>query len=398
MRTRLHTLPKHCTRTQFAALWMLTGSLLLVGVAPGFVLAQQATQARAVLSASSSPATAKSDDPALLSRLASIHVQSPLVQTPVTVMDRSGEFVQDLSKSDFRILDNGVPQRITRFGLATQPVAAVIVIQTNEAVAPLLNQVRPTGPIFSNLLLGHRGRAAVICFDNTSRVVQSFTSDPDALDRALEHIGSHGTRARLNDALARAILMLAEQPTTYRRVIVTFAEGFDRGSETSRAEIIRAATGAGIAIYGMRFRPGEALFRNQQTASGPTTLSDNMALPGTPGSANTPGRLNSLYNTPVSGLPLLSKAGNAAAALKGKNLLQIYADYTGGKEYSHWKGSREVQKQLMRVALEVNSQYMLAYVPSTLNQVGFHRLQVEVLQPNLRVRARAGYFNKMKTK
>src|SRR5438105_15690500 len=56
--------------------------------------------------------------------LAKIKVQSPLVTTPVTVVDFSGEFVYDLDEKDFQVLDNGVPQKIDRFDTETETVAA----------------------------------------------------------------------------------------------------------------------------------------------------------------------------------------------------------------------------------------------------------------------------------
>jgi VWFA-related protein len=324
--------------------------------------------------------------------LASIHVQSTLVQAPVTVMDPSGQFIENLSESDFRILDNGVPQRISKFGLAMQPVALVILVQTNKAVGPLLNQVRPLGSLFSGLLLGKPGQAALITFDDTVRVDQDFTGDPNALAQALQHITTGGTKARLNDALGRAILMLANRPTQERRVVIVFSEGNDNGSETTRGEIIRAATGAGVAIYGLRFSPVQALLHNQQEPPPPNTLARNMALPGPPGRPQTPNNV-AVYNqnSDISVIPLASGASQAIRSLHGKDLMEIYAGYTGGVTYSHWK-TNELQKQLTRIALEINSQYMLAYTPSTLNEPGFHRLQIEVVEPNLRVRSREGYF------
>jgi hypothetical protein len=45
-----------------------------------------------------------------------------------------------------------------------------------------------------------------------------------------------------------------------------------------------------------------------------------------------------------------------------------------------------------RIAAEIHSQYELAYVPGTVAQSGFHRIQVQVRRPGVRVRARAGYF------
>ena len=56
-----------------------------------------------------------SSDEASSAKRADIRVQSALVTTPVTAVDSSGEYVFDLSEEDFRVLDNGVPQRLERF-------------------------------------------------------------------------------------------------------------------------------------------------------------------------------------------------------------------------------------------------------------------------------------------
>lgn len=371
----------------------LWSGILLTAV---FLLPVTAVSAQAQQSPAKAPAlSSRSADPNAPAPhypdLASIHVQSTLVEAPVTVIDPSGEFVQNLAENDFRILDNGVPQHIAKFSLAMEPVALVVVVQTNQAVAPLLNQVRPLGSLFSGLLVGKKGEAAVVCFDDTVRVAQDFANDPAKLDQTLHHITAEGNKARLNDALGRAILMLANRPTAERRVIVVFSGGNDKGSETSRQEIVRAATGAGVAIYGLRFSPAQALMNNQAEPNGPNPLANNMALPAPPGKPQTPTAMQTYNSGTIPGLPLIGGAASALRSLHGKDLVQAYAAYTGGVAYSHWKKNK-LQKQLTRVALEVNSQYMLAYVPSTLHQAGFHRLQIEVLPPRLKVRARAGYF------
>lgn len=326
-----------------------------------------------------------------LSKLARIHVQSTLVQAPVAVVDSQGNYVQDLSESDFEVLDNGVPQNITRFGLATQPIALVILVQTNQTVEPLLGEVRPLGSMFSGLFLGTKGEAAVVCFDDKVRVTQDFTSNPDTLSYALRHITVAGTRARLNDGLARAILMLSERPSSERRVILVFSEGLNRGSETSREEIVRAATAANVAIYGMRFEPEAALLKNKQEAPAPDPIDQSMARPGPPGRPQSPDTNQSYWNTPINGLPLMTDALNVLRSARFKDVMDAYAKYTGGQSFGNWKKS-SFQNRLQQIALDVNSQYMLAYSPSTLKQTGFHQLIVRVREPGLKTRARAGYF------
>jgi hypothetical protein len=74
-----------------------------------------------------------------------------------------------------------------------------------------------------------------------------------------------------------------------------------------------------------------------------------------------------------------------------RNLLGQYAGYTGGIVYTNGR-ERAVQDQLQNIALAVNGQYDLAYVPAALNNAGFHTLKITVSQPELRVRTRAGYF------
>jgi VWFA-related protein len=203
-----------------------------------------------------------------------------------------------------------------------------------------------------------------------------------------------GAKARLNDALARAILMLSERPTAERRVIIVFSEGYDRGSETAKQEIVQAAADADVTIYGLKFDPTEVLLRRKDSPSVPNTLYNNDALPGVPGAPHTPETTRDYNSAPyLSPLDLIGKSITAArsARPKAKSLLQQYAALTGGIAYNHWwRGGLE--NQIQRIALEVNSQYVLAYVPSTLKQAGFHRLQVTVNEPRLTVRARAGYF------
>src|SRR5215472_11924616 len=50
---------------------------------------------------------------------AKIRVESFLVTAPVTVIDKSGEFVSDLDEKDFKLVDNGATQHIERFEISS---------------------------------------------------------------------------------------------------------------------------------------------------------------------------------------------------------------------------------------------------------------------------------------
>jgi VWFA-related protein len=322
---------------------------------------------------------------------ADIRVQSALVTTPVTAFNSAGDFLYDLREEDFRVLDNGVPQRLERFAPAERPVAVVIVVQANRKVAALLDQVRPLGSVFSGLLLGPQGQAAVIAYDDRVRLLQDFTSDGDKLSTTLSGLTAQGFESRLNDALSRAVALLERRPDTERRVIVAFSDGYDGGSETQGKEVIRRATGSEVTIYGLGFSPVHALLTKRPEASPPGPLDANVTRPVPIGTAPTPTASTNVYDTPIPVVDIMVASGEIIRSTIASSLLESYAGYTGGVFYSHWK-RKTVEEQLSRIASEVHSQYELAYVPDTLSQPGFHRIEVQVLRPGVKVRARAGYF------
>src|SRR5438034_6561430 len=323
--------------------------------------------------------------------LAKIRVQSPLVTAPVTVLDSAGGFVYDLEEKDFQVLDNGVPQRIDRFDVETDTMAAVILVETNQAVAPLLPQVKPLGSMFSSLLLGPKGEAAVVFFDDRVRVAQDFSGDSDQLAAALRSVSPRGDQARLNDALSRAIAMLEKRPREEHRVIVAFSDGFDRGSEAQRDEIVRRATASEVTIYGLGFSPAQALLLQKPQYQPESPLDTNVARPLPPGTVHTPTTSEQVWGTPVPVVPIMIATGQIIRSTLASSLLEFYAGYTGGVFHSHWSKTA-LQEQLIKIASEVHSQYELAYVPDTLSQTGFHRIEVQVKRPGVKVRTRAGYF------
>jgi VWFA-related protein len=320
-----------------------------------------------------------------------IVVQSNLVTTPVTVVDPSGEFVYDLQENDFRVLDNGAPQRLEGFEVEERTLAAVIVMQTNDTVRPVLEPVRPLAPMFSSLMLGAQGQAAVIFFDDRIRVAQDFSRDTDRLESTLRGIDASGSKARLNDALMRAVQLLEQRPKHERRIIIAFSDGFDQGSETVKEEVVREAANAEVTIYGLGFSPAQEILAKKPEPPPQSPLDANVTRPLPPGRVPTPSESANVYGTPIPIVPILVATGEVIQSAIASSLLEYYAGYTGGVFYSHWS-KKSLEDQLSRISSEIHSQYELAYVPDTLAQPGFHRIEVRVGRPGVKVRTRAGYF------
>jgi VWFA-related protein len=306
-------------------------------------------------------------------------VQSPLVVAPVTVTDPTGNFVAGLRQEQFQVWDDGIAQQITYFNAATEPVAAVILIQTSNEVAPVLPEIQPLGILLSELLLGNSGEAAVVTYADQSEAIQNFSSNPETLAGTLRTIKASGKNARMNDALARSISMLSNKPREKRRVAIVFSEGFDRDSITSGAEVVRTASNANVTIYGIRFNPAATEWKDD----GSYALT-HLFMPSCE-------PIDRPCKFELSLAPLAMLALKAGSREMRANLLGQYAGYTGGIVYTHWR-EHAVEDQLQNIAVAVNGQYDLAYVPTAQNNPGFHTLKITISEPGLRVRTRAGYF------
>ena len=282
------------------------------------------------------PESPELDEPAqeTLPPAPDIRVHSNLVATPVTVIDPAGEFVYDLKQSDFEILDNGAPQRIESFESEPRPVAVVIVVQTSRSVEALLPDVHSLGPVFSSLLLGPQGVAAVVTYGDRVRLVQDFTGDSDLLEEALEKITAEGVHGRLNDALLRAIALLERRPKTERRIVVAFSNGYDEGSESKSEEVVHRATGSEVAIHGLGFNPGKGLLSRKPELPPLSPLDTNVTRPLPPGGAPTPTASANVYDTPIPIVDILDAAGQTLRSAVASSLLEFYAGYTGGVCFS----------------------------------------------------------------
>ena len=325
-----------------------------------------------------------------------IHIQSNLVTAPVTVVDRhTGEFVYDLKESDFEILDNGKPQQITGFSRESHKISAVILIQTSDSVTPLLGEIKNLAPLFSELMLGPKGEAAVITFGSEVKVDQGFTNSGAELDSTLQRLLPDGNKARMNDALMQGINLLQHRPKGERRVIVVFSSGYDSGSQTSKNEIVRRASAAEVEIYGLGLSLTKSyLTRDKEPLNPPTSAqNESGATPPQPGKPTTPTSSMGTFGVTMPITGAIRPAIRAPQSILFSNDAEAYAAYTGGVFYSQWS-SQALQSHLSRIAADVHSQYLLTYVPNNLSETGFHRVEVEVNRKDmkLKIRTRRGYF------
>ena len=102
-----------------------------------------------------------------------IRVPVRLVAVPTLVYSHENKLIPGLKTADFRILDNGVPQVLT-LDTDDAPVSVVIAIQTNSDARAAVRYITKVGSVMEAHLVGATGRAAVIGYGGTIKVLKPF--------------------------------------------------------------------------------------------------------------------------------------------------------------------------------------------------------------------------------
>jgi len=321
-----------------------------------------------------------------------IRVHTEEVIAPVTVLDKQGAPVLDLTQKDFHVFDNGVEQTIDHWDMGGDPLAVALVIETSSHIAMMAPVIRGMGSIFTETVMALNGEAAVITYDSTVDVRQAFTHDHDDVQQAIAQVKFEAPEMRLYDAMAEAVEQLKTRPANYRRVMLIVGESQDIASDAKLGLVLRDAQLANIAIYAvgpssstadLRFgekSPSRGIKYPPGVFSGPTRPG---ALP-IPENGGAPG--GSFDPFPVA-IWLITRGTNEIK----NHQLAVAAAATGGVHYRALR-DRTVRTALDQIGSELHAQYIIGYAPPADRTAGFHEIKVTVARPNVTVRTRLGYF------
>jgi Ca-activated chloride channel homolog len=306
-----------------------------------------------------------------------IRTQAEEVILPVTVRDEKGRFISNLVASDFRVLDEGRPQRITFFShTEKQPIVVGFLVDQSSSVRIHWDKFREAvRELVWNLLPGDpRYTGYLIQYSNKAELLVNTTTDSDKIADQVAKM-KPGGGAALYDAIYRACtdraLVLGE-PYEPRRVIIVVGDGHDTASSKTEAEVLELAK------------------RNQVTIFAISTMNFGFANPDedvldrltsqTGGHVEYP--LNKLYKNVSGYLSTPSDDGNYALTVG-----------TGG--YSS-EISSHIIRAISGISAEITTQYVLRYTPDIDRDAKpkeYRRIKVEIpTLPGIKPLTRDGYY------
>ena len=269
-----------------------------------------------------------------------IAVNTGLVLLPVNVTDSRGAFVPGLKMDDFRVFEDGRPQKLIVFDEQDTPVTVGLIVDHSRSMGAKLADVVAAVNSFVHSS-NSRDEMFVVDFNDDVSVEimggKAFSNDPKDLREALTAVSARG-RTALYDAVSEGLLHL-HYGHLGKKALIIISDGGDNASHLKYSQVLELARQSQALIY----------------AIGLLGSNDEEENPG---------------------------------------LLRRLCKDTGGIAYFPHVGE-SVASASAAIAQDLREQYMLGYAPQNMNHPdAFRKVEVKVTAPGhgrLHVRTRPGY-------
>jgi VWFA-related protein len=359
--------------------------------------------------------------------VATLKVQAREVLLPVTVRDKHGELVPNLSAADFTLSEDSRPQVIKSFSRESNlPFRVGLLVDTSRSVSSAMENERKAGGKFVDLMLPADTKAAtkgdqafLIHFDREVELLQDFTDSRDKLHRELDGMGptarerssntsgpetsgdERGSQSRENRGggtqLYDAIFLAADElmkPKDGRKALVVFSDGEDRGSKENLNDAIDSADHANLAVYTVYFK-GQEERQSSDSFPGGGGRRGGGGWPGG-GGGGYPGGGGG-YPGGGGGYPGGGgggrRGGDRGSSIDGKKIMTEIATRTGGRFFEA-KKKDNLEEIYNSIAEELRGQYLLSYTPDKPDTDSeFHKIALKAKNADLTVVTREGYYS-----
>jgi VWFA-related protein len=277
-----------------------------------------------------------------------------LVTLLATVHDRDGRIMNNLTRDDFVLKEDGVPQKIRYFSRESDLLLTIgILVDTSRSQRGVLEQESMASNKFLDQVL-HEGKdqAFVAHFDTRVETLQGLTSSRTELASALGQLTIPDQVATLLYSAVRESSnnVMSKQPG--RKAIILLTDGVAFKDPASIESAVESAQRADTILYSIRF------------------------------------------SDPVEAYRPIRAAVLAAAKERGKQELERMAKETGGVSYAVTR-SQTIEAIYTEIETSLRNQYSIGYTPPRAGADGkYHKIKLTTNDRHLIVDSRDGYYAK----
>ena len=187
-----------------------------------------------------------------------IKVEVKLVNVFATVTDALGHPVNTLTKDDFQLFEDDIPQKIAIFHQQSSlPLSIIVCIDTSLSTQLDLRFEQQSARRFARDVVDPANHDAMALYEFSRDVHElvPFTSSLRRIDDGISALHP-GSNTALYDAIYLGSQALAKREA--RKVMVLITDGGDNGSNLSYQEALRAAQQSEALLYSVIIVPIEA--------------------------------------------------------------------------------------------------------------------------------------------
>lgn len=169
----------------------------------------------------------------------------------------AGKYITDLEQAEFEVFEDGAKQNVTFFSRKQQPIALAILLDTSNSMEGKLGTAQEAAVGFARRLTPE-DVAEVIEFNSQVEILQDFTNDAAALERAIRGTNADGSTAMYN-AIYISLKELKKikartEDEIRRQAIVVLSDGDDTSSLMPYEEVLDLAKRSETAVYTIGLR------------------------------------------------------------------------------------------------------------------------------------------------
>jgi Ca-activated chloride channel family protein len=285
-----------------------------------------------------------------------LRVKVSLVSVTFSVRDARGALQENLTKDDFNIFEDAVPQNIAFFARSADlPLTLGLIVDISGSQDHFSKQHQHDLEVFLKDVLGSKDRVFLICFGNHVRLASDFTNDPSQILAGIKgcahrpgdfpELGPKEERelgTAFYDSIYYSVTEKMAGAENGRRALLVFSDGEDNSSSHDMMTTIESSQSENVPVFAIRYTEKEH------------------------------GKLTARNKYGISVMGRIAKE-------------------TGGAEFD--AEAMDPHSYFRLIEEELRSSYELGYYPATpAADDTFRKVAVRPKQAGLAVRSKTGYF------